>query len=227
MPPQNTQSDESTEPIPPVNTVVQPQGSQNTDTSPVDVDSGGYTPVQPPAPTPPVPDQATPSSGPKKSMLPKLILFVVVLLLIAGAAAGAYLFGKHQNKPAPTAAAEADIIVPDGATVAEECIDGLGKQYALPKDIPYGPIYNVNNGKVIGVEYMVGGDEFTKDPAKFTNLQGFNHKFDHVNLDYLPNGHAGLIGTHFHIDLFTISKEAASQIKCASTTDMNGMQMQH
>jgi hypothetical protein len=176
-----------------------------------------------PLPVPPIQEVTTqPPPLKKKSILPKILMVLLVLIIVGAATAGGYIFGKRSVKPAPAQqTTQAGITIPQGATVTAECIDGLGKQYVLPADIPFGPIYNVHDGKVTGIEYMVGAAEILKDPNRFMNMPGFNHQFDHINIDYLPSGHAGNINDHFHVDLFTISKEEAAGIKCATENSVH------
>lgn len=198
-----------TTPLPP-NSTIRPQSESPEAVTP---DSSGIPPTSPPA----ADLQTQAPIQPKKSKVPKIAMVILAGLMVAGAASAGYLYGKRQ----PSTTTEVtppvtDIKIPDGATVTAECIDGLGKQYVLPKDIPFGPIYNVHEGKVIGVEYMFGADEITKDPARFMSLAGFSHNFDHINIDFLPGGHAGDVGAHYHIDLLTIPKDEAAAIKCSA-----------
>jgi hypothetical protein len=106
--------------------------------------------------------------------------------------------------------------VPKNATIISECATGRGKQYVLPKDIPGGPVYNVWNNKVIGVEYMVGKDELLLQNKNYLNLPLNGVAYDHLNIGLLSQGHSGFPSAHYHIDLFTISSAEADTIKCTS-----------
>src|SRR3954463_15935673 len=120
------------------------------------------TPMPEPAIGPTQPAVIPPKkSGGMKSMLMWLLAIVVALAL----GAGGYVYGKTK---APTkevtktvTAAETPLALPQGATLVSKCTKGHGAQYAMPKDVPNGPYYNVYQGKVIGLEYMVDRDELT------------------------------------------------------------------
>src|SRR5688572_15078292 len=116
--------------------------------------------ASPPSPQPePV---AAPKPGNPLKWIAVALITVVVLALVGY---GGYWYGQRSAEP--TAATQSvvanEIKIPSDATVTAECIDGLGKQYVVPKDIPFGPIYNVHDAKVIGVEYMFNVSELTKN----------------------------------------------------------------
>jgi hypothetical protein len=118
--------------------------------------------------------------------------------------------GSQQNNTAQT------LEVPKNATIISECAEGRGKQYVLPKDIPTGPVYNVWNSKVIGVEYMVGKDELLTQNKSYINLPLQGIAYDHINIGLLSQGHSGYPSAHYHIDLFTVPHSVASAIKCGA-----------
>ncbi|MEO6761642.1 MAG: hypothetical protein ABI220_04685, partial [Candidatus Saccharimonadales bacterium] len=89
-----------------------------------------------------------------------LLLVVVALVILVAAVAAGYAYGRGKTmsettaKPAAASAMSA-MPVPQGATILEQCEPGLGRQYILPKDIPGGPVYNVYQGKLTGIQYMI------------------------------------------------------------------------
>lgn len=175
------------------------------------------------APTPiptPLPTESHASTK-KAKLSAALIAGVALLMLLVGLGVG---FGVAQmtapkptqnavDLPAPQQTADKELTVPEGATVIAECAKGRGKQYVLPKDIPQGPVYNVYNGKVIGIEYMLGQQDVlsSKDYLDLP-LQGV--KYDHINIGLLSKGHSGYPDPHYHVDIFTISHEEALKITC-------------
>ncbi|GAC1392307.1 MAG: hypothetical protein NVSMB46_07830 [Candidatus Saccharimonadales bacterium] len=148
-----------------------------------------------------------------------LSILIGILLLLIGLGAG-YGIGHYVLKQkdehalsAPAVNADKQLILPTDAVLVSECAKGRGKQYALPSDIPHGPVYNVLNDKVIGIEYMIGKDELIGGKS-FLNLPLQNIKYDHVNIGLLSTGHAGYPQPHYHVDIFNISNDIASKITC-------------
>lgn len=156
---------------------------------------------------------------PKPSKLPMIVLAAVTLVLGLGLGFSvASLLQPKETKtasqlPAPQQTAEKKLTVPEGATVIAECAKGRGKQYVLPKDIPQGPVYNVYDGKVIGVEYMLGQQDVLSS-KDYLNLPLQGVKYDHINIGLLSKGHSGYPDPHYHVDIFTISHEEAAKITC-------------
>lgn len=190
--------------------------------------------VQPPLATPADPgntNTVSSSPTPKKSKnLLHLLAVPLLIILIAAVAYAAYSYGKDKSKPATTSVntmssmtTTANITVPNGATLLEQCVPGLGAQYVMPKNIPEGPIYNVYNGKVVGIEYM---DDLSmlSSPSAMSTLNLMGAKYDHVNISPMP-GHAGLQANHYQLDFMFISKSQASMIKCASSTPASNSNM--
>lgn len=141
-------------------------------------------------------------------------------MLLVGLLAG-FGLGHYAIKPAakvapnsPATQATASLELPKNATAIAECAVGRGKQYALPKDIPTGPVYNVWNNKVIGIEFMVGRDELLSQNKTLVNLPLHGVAYDHVNIGLLSQGHAGYPEPHYHVDVFTVSNTEASKITC-------------
>lgn len=188
--------------------------------------------IQPPVAAPEVDKvsntiSTSPTPNKSKSLL-HLLSALLLILLIAAIAYIAYSYGKSQSKPATAAVntmsnmtTTANITVPNGATLLEQCVPGLGAQYVMPKNIPEGPIYNVYKGKVVGIEYMDDLSLLTS-PSEISTLGLMGAKYDHVNIS-LMLGHAGLQTNHYMLDFMFITKSQASMIKCApSGTSTNG-----
>lgn len=154
----------------------------------------------------------------KKPIL--MILVLLVAVLISGL--GGYMVSNSKSNKALSKAnasiaalsKEKEISIPQGATVIAQCSKGRGTQYALPKDIPLGPVYNVYEGKVIGIEYMVGKDDLLGASKNFLNLPLADAKFDHVNIGLLSQGHAGFPAPHYHVDIMTVPSSVTDKITC-------------
>ncbi len=141
-----------------------------------------------------------------------------MILFVAAAATGGYFLGK-QKVTAKTVTApknETGLTLPTDATIISQCAVGRGTQYALPKDIPLGPVYNVYQGKVIGIEFMAGKDALLTQNQSFLDLPLRAQKYDHVNIGILSQGHAGFPSPHYHVDVMMISKAETDKITCKS-----------
>jgi hypothetical protein len=140
------------------------------------------------------------------------------LLVLALALWAVYQYGYSRgsvaqagkNSSQQTAAA---LQVPKGATIISQCAKGRGTQYVLPSNIPHGPVFNVFDGKVIGIEYMISPDDLTEGNS-FFDLPMYNQKYDHLDVGLLSKGHAGYPEPHYHVDLYTVSRAASQAITC-------------
>lgn len=166
----------------------------------------------------------SPSPEPKNEHEKKpLVLVLAVFFALFVGLAGGYLLGNNYKK-APTASndtkttdvAKEELSIPQGATVIAQCAKGRGTQYALPKDIPLGPVYNVHEGKVIGIEFMVGKDELLGTAKNFLDLPLYNKRFDHVNIGLLSQGHAGFPSPHYHVDIMMVPTSVTDKITCST-----------
>lgn len=179
-----------------------------------------------PTAVPAVENQAQPApaiisgGGPKKK-LPLAALLVGLFCLLLGAGGGYVLAtsmdkkdaGGNTQKVAAPNVENKELAIPEGATVISECAKGRGKQYVLPKDIPQGPVYNVHNGKVTSIEYMLGQGDVLNN-KDYLNLPLENVTYDHINIGLLSQGHSGFPEPHYHVDVFTIPHEEAIKITC-------------
>lgn len=178
------------------------------------------------ASAPAVENPAQPASGAAtndrpKMKLPLAAVLVGVLCLALGAGGGYVLAASLHKKDSaginPKVATpnveNKELVVPEGATVISECAKGRGKQYVLPKDIPQGPVYNVYNGKVTSIEYMLGQEDVLRN-KDYLNLPLENVRYDHINIGLLSKGHSGFPEPHYHVDVFTITHEEALKITC-------------
>lgn len=108
--------------------------------------------------------------------------------------------------------------VPKDATVIEQCSPGFGTQYVLPKDIPGGPVYNVYQGKLIGIEYMTALTSSSNPDLMLKDLPLFAQKYDHVDIMTMP-AHAGFPSPHYQVDVMMVPTAVSSKITCGSSSD--------
>lgn len=155
-----------------------------------------------------------PPSGPKAGTY-----LVMLLLFIVGAGLGyalqQFLPKQADTKPATTAP-QKSLSLPADAVQIQACSTGRGTLYVKPQDIPVGPVYMVNKGKIIGIEFMLSRDDFLQG-KDYKYLSGLGVVVDHVNVGLLSAGHEGYTAPHYHVDLYTIPREEASQIVCPQT----------
>lgn len=179
-------------------------------------DMNPTAPTQPAAPTPaPAPSVTNTPNKPKKSLL---VYPLVLIALVAGVVLGYFVFNTLPgNKPLPPAQVKAqsdEIVLPADAVEIQACSDHRGALYVKPADIPTGPVYMVSAGKVIGIEYMLGKDDFLGGKS-YKDLAGEGLKVDHVNVGLLSQGHEGYPVPHYHVDMYTVSKDVEEAIVCA------------
>jgi hypothetical protein len=178
-------------------------------------DTPGPEPSQP-GPSALAIDNPHPMQPVAKHGLPVLVIAIICVLLGGG---GGFVAAAMLKKEAPKASQQAPVAVvkelkvPADATVINECAKGRGKQYVLPKDIPQGPVYNVYNGKVIGIEFMLSQKDVLAN-KDYLNLLLEGVTYDHLNVGLLSKGHSGYPEPHYHVDVFTISHDEASKITC-------------
>jgi len=211
------------------------------------------TPPQPPAPLPPFDEDTTDeeddepaapalNESPADMPLPEhpvpshhrwvraALISLIALIGLAAVGVGAYQYGhtmgyKSGKKAVPQmSSTETPLKVPDDATVVAQCTPGEGKQYIAPKDIPNGPIYNVWNNKVIGLEYMLPESDIAA--GKGLNLAAMSATYDHTDVMYEAKGHAGLKEPHYHVVLSTLTYAQEKSITCGgSSADVHNMNM--
>lgn len=116
----------------------------------------------------------------------------------------------------PTPDTNMPITLPSDAVQIQSCSNNKGALYVKPTDIPVGPVYMVNNSRVIGVEFMLSKDEFINGKS-FKYLSGLGAKVDHVNIGLLSEGHEGYTIPHYHVDLYLVPKEVEESIKCPNS----------
>jgi hypothetical protein len=228
------------EPTPPLPIGV-PTAAKPVDEAPSIIPTPTPTPVQIPSPaaveapktitpavTPittakiPMPTLGTPNSPsqkPKLTLKKKLIYATTAVVLLA-ALSGAYLYGRHNERVVIRPPALKPINLPPQAIVLSNCVTGRGKQYIIPKDIPEGPIYDVENSKVIAIEYNLDLAQVETNPDSFSNTileLTKDYPVDHFSL--VPaTPVAGQSLSNIDLIMFVVSKAASNSITCPSTS---------
>ena len=169
--------------------------------------------------------QPTPAKSRSKIILPLLGVVLTALGFLIG-----FVFCSQDHDEIAHSHTTASITLPKEATATADCVAGRGKQYILPKDIPTGPIYDVHDGKVIAIEYLIGQKELSEQSDMFANLKLPDGEYDHLAI--MPmTAHAGLDETHFHAIAYLISPAESKKIVCSASSDsemdMSGSEHTH
>lgn len=168
----------------------------------------------------------------KSILLPAVVLVVSVLTLVGHL----YLINQQQTVSKQEAEKKKDVKLPANAVKLSGCVPYMGEHWAVPETLPKGPLYFTNNGKVIGIEYMIGPDEIpneelakAKSPQEaiaymqknnltfadtvyphFTrDLEGYDIKF--MSLEW-TQPHAGYVAPHYDLHYYFIDRNEVDQI---------------
>lgn len=177
-------------------------------------------------PAAPAAPPLTPAKPKKRINLKALLLVTVLVITYLGSAAAAYYLGtkSKSNDVAQLAVKANSIQLPKEAIVTAECTPGRGKQYIIPKDIPVGPIYDVKDGNVIAIEYLISlsslllqADTFTDKITELTKA----YTVDHFKLVPTP-ARAGENEQYVHLIMFIVPKSVSESITCDGTPSTTG-----
>ncbi|HEY4963146.1 MAG TPA: hypothetical protein VIH90_00430 [Candidatus Saccharimonadales bacterium] len=154
-----------------------------------------------------------------KSPMKMLLKVLVVIILIAAASFAAYTIGKnHAPKPvvASTSTTIKTISLPPSAIVTAACVPGRGKQYIIPKDIPEGPIYDVENNKVIAIEYVFGVHQILANSSLFSStLLALSRDYPVDHFAFLPVApQPGDTDQYVHLIMSVVSPKISDAITC-------------
>ncbi len=177
-----------------------------------------------PPPQPPKPPVANLSSEqpkpPPSSTSPYLIALGTLALGIILGFILCFLFPG--NKPALTTNTQTqsdEIVLPKDADKVEECVDHKGALYVRSQDIPVGPMYMVQNNKVIGLEYLLNQDQYTQG-RDYPNLQTLNMHINHMRVTFSPVQMQGNSSSQYHLDLYLVDKKTEDAITCNQTVPL-------
>jgi hypothetical protein len=164
------------------------------------------------------PDQVVTSLH-HKSPLKMLLKIFAVIVLIAAASFVSYTLGKsHQTKAVAvtTTSTVKTISLPPSAIVTAACVPGRGKQYIIPKDIPEGPIYDVENNKVIAIEYVFGVHQILTNSTLFsTTLLALSRNYPVDHFSFLPVApQPGDTDQYVHLIMSVVSPKVSDAITC-------------
>ncbi|MGA8532895.1 MAG: hypothetical protein WB615_02165 [Candidatus Tumulicola sp.] len=95
--------------------------------------------------------------------------------------------------------------LPAGVQQVSPCVPGMGEHWANPKDLPFGPIYGVYNGKVVFTEVMIDQTAFAAGKSWTDQLKPIaGHTIDHVDIEFQPKGHPGYEIPHYDVHAYFV-----------------------
>lgn len=170
---------------------------------------------------PPKPNTTPVAPRPKhKSRRKRFAWGLLFLIILVASSLGSYYVGKSNERVIIRAPIPPPITLPPQAVVVKDCVPGLGKQYILPKDIPNGPIYDVENSKVIAVEYNYKAIDLFTNPNRLSNTiipltkhYQLTH-FTTVIGDLKGGTAADVQQVPIHLTMYVASKAEAAKITC-------------
>ncbi|MHB1865345.1 MAG: hypothetical protein ACYCPS_04285 [Candidatus Saccharimonadales bacterium] len=183
----------------------------------------------------PLPTHASSSTQhqPTKSVMAKnLVKGLVLLVILVGFCTGAYYLGKHHEKVVVKAPPTQPINLPPQAIVLTNCVPGRGKQYIIPKDIPNGPIYDVENSKVIAIEYNLNIADLFQNSDTFSNAilsVTKTYPVNHLSIEPATTSLSSSGSTNqnsqssldIHLIMFMVPKSEADQVTCGPNTSQS------
>lgn len=154
-----------------------------------------------------------------------IIIIILISIIAFGLGALFILFvvpgsGKIQ-KGTSLVTNNGKIVLPTKAVRIQGCADRQGALYVEPQNIPVGPVFMVYDGEVIGIEYMLGKDEFLSGKS-YESLAGLDIKVNHARIGFLSAGHEGYASPHYHIFLYTVPESVERGIICPKAPGETG-----
>ena len=99
--------------------------------------------------------------------------------------------------------------MPAGTVPLQGCVPSMGYHYALPQDIPMGPIYGYYNGEAVFTEIMLEKTFFQQGKSLDDVLKPLpGYAIDHIDIWYEPFGHPGYRVPHYDIHAWYVSHRA-------------------
>jgi hypothetical protein len=103
------------------------------------------------------------------------------------------------------AAASRPTGLPDGVIQLSPCVRTMGEHWANPKNLPFGPIYGVYDGKVIFSEVMIDQKLFAQGKGWRDIVKPLpGHAIDHVDIAFNPHGHEGYPVPHYDVHAYYV-----------------------
>ena len=108
-------------------------------------------------------------------------------------------------------------VPPPGVVQISPCVPTMGEHWANPDDLPMGPIYTVDQGQLISIEYMPGQDDFAAGRSWNDLTFRYNGQplaIEHADVDFQPHGHEGYEVPHYDMHFYLVSHAEDRAITC-------------
>lgn len=89
-------------------------------------------------------------------------------------------------------------------------IPGMGAHWARLEDLPLGPIYGIEKGKLVFIEQMVSQADFNNGVSHvdIPGMRGLpSPAVNHANIEFVPNGHPGFEIPHYDLHQYFVTPE--------------------
>lgn len=100
--------------------------------------------------------------------------------------------------------------LPEGTVQISPSVPGMGEHWANPQELPLGPIYGVEDGKLVFLEQMIDHAALVEGKS-WTNILGMkglpSPAVDHTDIEFQPNGHEGFEVPHYDIHHYFVTHE--------------------
>jgi hypothetical protein len=105
---------------------------------------------------------------------------------------------------------EGSINLEGGNDVMAPGVPGMGQHWGSPTELPIGPIYGVEKGKLIFIEQMISQEDFAngKNHINIPGMKGLpSPSVIHTDVELVPHGHPGFEVPHFDIHHYFVSHD--------------------
>lgn len=131
--------------------------------------------------------------------------FMLLALTIALTSTAIATAGSNGPPPLPPQPKVHPAGIPADALLVSPCVRGMGEHWANPKNLPLGPIYGTYQGKPVFTEIMIDKKAFAAGRSYVDLLKPLpGYKIDHVDVDYVPYGHAGYPIPHYDLHAYYV-----------------------
>ena len=134
------------------------------------------------------------------------MVFRVLTLVLMLASSGATALAAPAMPPLPPQPKVRPAGIPADALLVSPCVKAMGEHWANPKNLPFGPIYGVYDGKPVFSEVMIDKKAFAAGKSYLEVLKPLpGYAIDHVDIEYVPYGHAGYPIPHYDVHAYYVA----------------------
>ncbi len=138
--------------------------------------------------------------------------FIAGVVLGVGIVAHPTLAALQQPTTIPVA-----WVPPPGVVQISPCVPTMGEHWADPATMPMGPIYTVDRGRLMSIEYMPAQADFAE--GRSWNDLAFTYwgqplTIQHADVDFLAHGHEGYEVPHYDMHFYLVNHGEDRAITC-------------